>query len=280
MTRNLPLIVPAHNSVQFSVSRDSNAPAIGTPRDVERVYTTLKNSGLADSGMEILLQPSILANTPKFRPNFIAEFSNHPFKTVHILECDPQYLDAPKTGEQLERFSDTLSEINCSNLVIHADFFVKNIRKRYNLLRSCLPKVRVLVENTGFENHWGSRPENITTILNACPDFGLCLDIAHVHDYTDISFSQFKEGVLGDRISEIHWSCSTHHMKTDPYEDKGFQGYGPLHAFFSLSGIRPSASTIKFVTQFPIVLEGLHPKEDINFKFLQLERKTLLNGDS
>jgi hypothetical protein len=98
------------------------------------------------------------------------------------------------------------------------------------------------------------------------------LDIAHVKDFPKLSLNDFiSEPDLLSRLRQIHFSYSAVLCDTDPYADAGYPGYGPYHALFSVLRQAPSSQTKEFVMQYPVILEGIIPKEDKNFDFLKQE---------
>ncbi|WP_147819478.1 hypothetical protein [Salidesulfovibrio onnuriiensis] len=266
------------NTLWFCFPQETRRKLHGTPTDVQRKFRALDKKGMVSQGMEMYLMPSRLAHDPGFTIEFINRFSQLDFRTIHIGETDPDFLDTPETAGDLARLADIVAMLKSPAVLLHAHHLRDNRAQRADLLRNSLPGTEILIENNGFDNEWGARPENVWTILQECPDFNLCMDIVHIKDFADIRLKDFTKPPILERIREIHWSCSTYLMKGDPYESRGYQGYNPFHALFPLTDITPSDSTLEFIRQYPVVMEGVVPPEDSEYLFLSQELEIILNG--
>mgnify|MGYP002413040544 CR=1 FL=1 len=135
------------------------------------------------------------------------------------------------------------------------------------------------MENTGFNNHVGFRPEYLERLCRDLPECTVCLDIAHVQDFADLVLAGFIANPgIRQRIREIHFSYSTILLQEDIYATLGYPGYGPYHALYSLTGVRPDPGMLEFIRNFPIVLEGVVPLEDQALDFLRAEMAIALGA--
>ena len=84
-----------------------------------------------------------------------------------------------------------------------------------------------------------------------------------------------KYEVLLSRLVEVHFSPSTMLLGRDPYEDFGFRGYRPFHALFSVIREKASSRTKRFMSGYPVVVEGVVPPEDTELAYLKQEMDML-----
>jgi len=244
----------------------------GTLRGVMDKFDILYRAGFLKDGVEIFLNPGKLSQGSQFTPEFICQFRSLPYRSVHIDHADSNFLDDASSPKAFKNLSDTLRAINPQIIIIHASHLKHNRGYRRQLLLDTLGEWQVLVENNGFDNPWGGSTEGLHEVLNDFPEFNFCLDIAHVKDFRDRTLENFiSSPALLSRLRQIHYSYSTIQLDHDPYEKKGYPGYGPYHAMFSVMGMTPSDRTLKFISQYPIVLEGVLPAEDKNFELMKKE---------
>ena len=113
-------------------------------------------------------------------------------------------------------------------------------------------------------------------IFNVCPEFKLCLDICHIKDHEGFILDDFLlVDTLRDRIKQIHFSYSSRLDKENLYAKKGYVNYDPHHALWSIAGRSPSRKTKEFIRQYPVILEGVIPREDSNLTYLKKEVELL-----
>lgn len=171
-----------------------------------------------------------------------------------------------------------LQRLNVHQIVVHANHFKNNRKQISELFKTALFDIDILVENNGFDDLWGYSQEGLTQIFKDCPEVKLCLDIAHVKDLTTLKLNELlKNEIFSTRIGQIHYSYATRQLGYDPYDVKGYPGYGPHHALLSLIDQTPSPETKDFVRKYPVVIEGLVPSEDSELEFLSKEIESLCN---
>ena len=270
------LAIPAINTLWFCFDKRTRRALHGTPQDVMRKFDALHSVGLCSEGLEIFLIPERLKHSPDFTPAFYKTFSGFSHRAVHIGETDVNFLDSKTAATDLANLSKVLQKLRARYVVIHAHHLRENRQARERLLRSALGGFRILVENNGFDYPWGGKVESVSEILSDCPEFGFCLDIAHVKDFMNSPLEAFiSNELLMSRLAEVHYSYSTILVDGDPYEEKGFYGYGPYHAMFSVLGLGPSHRTREFISNYPVIIEGIVPAEDKNLDFLRKEIEIL-----
>lgn len=270
-------VIPAMNTLWFHFPQATRRALHGTPPDVERKFKVLDHFGFVEQGMEMFLMPSRLMDHA-FSSDFAATYARLPFRCVHIGETDHDFLDRSGVNDDLGELAAVLEQLNCTQIVLHAHHLKENRRQRADSLRCALSGVDILIENNGFDNPWGADWRSVEAIFKDCPDFFFCLDVAHVKDMENGRLEDFLSPILRKRLREIHWSCSTRGMNEDPYIAKGYPGYGPYHALFPLTDVRPSEGTLAIVRDYPVVMEGVVPPEDTGLRFL-FEERALLGSD-
>ena len=267
-------IVPSTSSIQFCFSK-TDFMHNGTPRFVEKSFYFLNTHKLVNEGCEFFLMPSKLSSLTNFKKQFVELFRTLKYKVIHISEKDDILL---QNGyyKKLKILNDILKRLKTDKVVVHANFFQNNRRLKREIFLNVLDDVQIIVENNGFDNEWGSNIDNILDIFSDCPEFKFCLDIAHVKDLKQYSLDDFiNNEQLLNKLTEIHYSYSTRFCTKDPYKDVGFHGYAPFHALFSILKLKPSKKTKKFIRKYPIVMEGLVPKEDKELQYLKKEMEIL-----
>lgn len=265
-------VIPAMNCLWFWFDKATRRALHGTPEDCKRKYRILEEAGFAQNGVEFFIMPDRIADSPPFGREFSRRYAKSPFKCVHIGHGDADFLDHPEMPGHLDALRGMLEDLDTDAVVLHAHHLKNNRKNRRDLLVAHLPETVVLVENNGFDSPWGSRPENLDGIFTDCPEFSMCLDIAHIWDFNDLSLDEFLlRPVLSTRIREIHWSYSTHRLSYDPYLSMGYPGYGPFHALFSVLDKVPERQVAAFVSGYPVVIEGILPREDSKMNYLDRE---------
>lgn len=275
-------IVPAQNVLWFCFEPESDRRALhGTPADCMRKFQALEKNGCLNDGLEIFLLPERLKSVDEFEPWFYEKFRELEYRAVHIAGTLPNFMtEVEETGAHFDLLYQFLEKLDVQAVVLHAHHFKHDRPGIRKVLEKHLPGIKIYVENNGFDNEWGHSIEGLTEIFTDFPEFGLCFDIDHLKDFPTPSFDEFvSTPIIRERICQIHYSYSTHLLPEDPYIAAGFPGYGPFHALWSVLGIEPSERTIKFLRQYPIVLEGVQPKEDPDFNFLKEEIKILQKYD-
>ena len=267
-------IIPAMNTTWFWFDKKDRRKLHGTPEDVMRKFDLLSSGCGQLEGLEIFLFPKKVTHVDQFSPSFYKKFANLKYKSLHIGDSHQNFLhNSESITAHLETIAAILERLETDILVLHAHHLRRRRKKIQKLLLAIFPKAHIYIENNGFDNRWGASIDGLLEIFNDCPDFEFCLDIAHVMDFSNqFQLTDFtSHAVLKPKLREIHFSYSTFHCSGDPYDDQGYPGYGPFHALFSVLGISPSLRTIEFVTKYPVILEGILPKEDRFFKFLKQE---------
>ena len=272
-------VLPAMNTTWFWFDQKDRRKLHGTPLDVMRKFELISSSDNTLQGLEIFLIPKMIENVDQFPTSFYQKFSKLNYKSVHIGDTDQDFLCKTESiAEQLELLAIMLDRFETDILVLHAHHFKEQRKKIRSFLLSIFPKVKICVENNGFDNQWGASIDSLTQIFSDCPEFKFCLDIAHVKDFShQYQLKDFiSHDLLRTRIHEIHYSFSTFHCESDPYEGRGYPGYGPYHALFSVLGKTPSSHTKEFVMKYPVIIEGIIPREDKYLNFLKQEANFLL----
>lgn len=278
MPLNMPLTVPAMNTLWFWFEKEDRVGKFGTPEDILRKFEVLHSRNALQGGLEIFLKPSKLEGIEQFSPFFLESFSKLKHKTLHIGEKDPDFLTAnTQIRKKLILLSELLETLGIQLIVLHASHLKKNRRKIRELFSETLPGVTVCIENNGSDDLWGSSKAALTEILEECPEFRFCLDIAHLKEANG-RFSLkhlILDGFLISKLEEIHFSYSMGSRKDDLYGRQGFPGCKPLHGLFSVIDRIPSDRTKAFIANYPVVLEGVVPREDRDLLFLTKEMELL-----
>lgn len=267
-------IIPAMNTTWFWFDKKNRRKLHGTAEDVMRKFDLISSRCERLEGLEIFLFPKKVTRVDQFTPSFYKRFATLQYKSIHIGDTHQDFLyNSDSITDHLEILAAMLERLETDILVLHAHHLRQQRQKIRNLLLAIFPETHIYIENNGFDNRWGASIEGLTDIFKDCPEFEFCLDIAHVMDFShQFQLTDFtSHAVLKPKLREIHLSYSTFHCTGDPYDDRGYPGYGPFHALFSVLGICPSLRTIEFVTKYPVILEGILPKEDRFFKFLKQE---------
>ncbi|WP_319577729.1 hypothetical protein [uncultured Desulfobacter sp.] len=274
-------IVPAMNTLWFWFDKSTRRKLHGTPTDVMRKFNLLDQNGLLTDGIEIYLDPSQFNDFAPFDTDFYKRFARLPFRSVHIGNSDIDFLDQETILDSLAALSKITQRLEAEKIIIHAHHLKDNRTVRYKTLTNFLSDHEITIENNGFDNKWGASPEAVAQILNECPNFKFCMDIAHINDFQHIKLSAFtKIPIIMERLSEIHFSYSTRLLPKDPYIAKGYSGYGPYHALFSVVEKNLSESTKTLIKQYPVVIEGILPKEDQAMDNLKKERQIITSEAS
>ncbi len=269
--KKTPLVIPAMNCLWFWFDDDIKA-LNGTAEDCMRKYRTLEDAGVAENGVEIAITPDRIVGRQPFDRDFIRQYATHPFKCVHITHEDIDFLELPEMPGHLDRLRAVLEDLETGKIVLHAHHLKENRKARRDLLIKHLPETVVQLENNGFDCQWGSRPENLEAVFTDCPEFTLCLDVAHIWDFEDLTLEGFlSRPLLKTRITEIHWSYSTNRLTEDPYSLKGYSGYAPFHALFSLIDKSPDEQVKDLISGYPVVIEGAVPREDTTLEYIKKE---------
>ncbi len=274
----MSLVLPAMNTLWFWFDKKTRRALHGTPRDVMRKFEVFKAKKIPLRGFEMFLMPSRLRSVDEFSPAFYDSFSSLEHGAVHVGETEADFLIAnPAAPEQLSLLFEIMTRLGSQTLIIHAHHLRQQRPYIARLLAETLPGIEICVENNGFDDQWGGSLAGLRDIFADCPEFKFCLDIAHVKDFANnCSLGDvLAEEILLSRLREVHFSYSTILLKSDPYVPRGYLGYGPYHALFSVLGFQPSARTKEAVRSFPVVLEGIVPKEDAQLNYIVQEMALL-----
>jgi hypothetical protein len=269
----LPPVIPGMNTLWFWFKPESERRRLhGTPADVMRKFDVLRKLECCSNGLEIFLTPSKLSSTTAFTSDFYKDFLKLQHRSIHIGESDHDFLDKDSTYGNLIELKTIMKRLESNTIILHAHHLKKDRKTRNDMLKTALGSVDILVENNGFDDPWGASINALEKIFADCPEFGFCLDIAHVKDFSNSSLDDYiGNDQLVRRIREIHFSYSTLRLKNDPYEEKGYIGYSPYHALFTVVDIKPSKRTVEFITKYPVVIEGIVPIEDRERRYLDRE---------
>lgn len=272
-------VYPAQNVLWFWFDQTTRRALHGTLADAARKLATLEAREFPLDGLEIFLTPSRLKlPLSPDETNFVSRYRDMPGRCVHIGEACPDFLLAPQAAQDLRNLAHVLDILETESIVIHAHHLRTNPDKAATMLLSTLPGIEIRIENNGFDAPWGSNPANVAGLLRSFPEFRFCLDIAHVEDFNAPGLSEFmSDPIFEERLSEIHFSYSTHRHERDPYEERGYAGYGPFHALYSVMGLRPDDALASYARNVPVVLEGIVPREDDHLSFL-IEEMLLAGG--
>jgi len=272
------LVVPSENQLHFWALDRNGRASLGTPADIERHLTILENTSASKMGLQLYLVIAKLECDNPFPSWVYSTVSSKAYKSMHLGGSGQDYLlSTTNIEEKLIYLGKILERLEIRNLIIHAQHF--QYKKKYlaQMFSDCLPNAKILIENEGLGNNWGSRIDELLTIFQECPDFGLCLDICHVAETGIHGLNEFfEEKELCSRIEEVSASYCPRPAGSeliDPYEHAGFFGYRPNHALFTLSNKTLSEQEFNFIDQLPIVLEGVVPKEDTAHELLITELK-------
>jgi hypothetical protein len=261
----------------FRTDAEQRMKLLGTPLDCMMKFKMLEEKRALSQGLEISLIPNKLRGIDDFEPWFYSQFSKLKYKSVHIGDMEPEFLTSSKCiSEKLDILSKMLKDLEVDTVIIHAHHFQHEPIKVKKVLDAFLPHVEIYIENNGFGSGCGSRVDDLIQIFNDCPEFKLCLDICHIKDHENFTFDDFVSvDALRDRIKQIHFSYSSRLEKENLYANKGYINYDPHHALWSIIGKTPSSKTKEFIRQYPVILEGVIPREDSNLAYLKKEVELL-----
>ena len=274
----MPVVFPAMNTIWFWFDKKTRRMLHGTPDDCMRKYEVFKEKNIPLAGFEIFLMPSQLKNIDQFSPAFYRAFSRLNCRTVHIGESKPDFLITdPAVSDQLSLLAQVLQRLETDTLILHAHHLKKGRPKIRRLFSETLPGVDICIENNGFDDEWGYSLEGLRSIFSDCPELKFCLDLAHVKDFNNGNCLDdfLTEELLASRLKEIHFSYSTILLDSEPYAARGYPGYNPYHALFAVLGLSPSQRTRDFIKRYPIVVEGVVPKQDTQLNFVKQEMSLL-----
>lgn len=281
ITQTNPPCVPAQNVLWFWFDPATARKLHGTVNDAARKLQNLTERGMLLEGLEIFLMPSRVGNSHDWPKDFCRAFADLSYRTVHIGETENNFLLQAESPRHLRQLHAFLDAHGVKRIILHSHH-LENSRQqcRENLL-TCLPGIEICVENTGFNNITGHEPEFMIQLCKDFPECTICLDIAHVQDFPHYKLSDFTENpIIRQRIREIHASFSTYNFRSrgiDLYEEKGFPGYDPYHALYSVLNIMPDDETSNLMKQHPVVLEGVLPREDASLEYLFEEQRIISN---
>ncbi|MEW5772129.1 MAG: hypothetical protein AB1916_01275 [Thermodesulfobacteriota bacterium] len=273
---------PAQNTLWFWYEQATRRALHGVLQDAARKLDAFVRRDFPLDGFEIFIMPKRLPEAPETAadPLFLARYTGLAHRTVHIGDSRPDFLATPEAPAQVARLARLLDLLGSATLIVHAHHFQKHRAQTAQTLLKGLPGVRILVENNGFDSPWGSEPETLRELLAEYGELGFCLDIAHVKDFAHLSLAAFLDDpLLMARLGEVHFSYSTKLLDSDPYVARGYPGYGPFHAMFSVLDLAPNPRTVQAIGRVPIVVEGIVPREDQNLDFVRQEI-TLATGAS
>lgn len=267
-------IIPAVNTLWFWFYPESKRRAIhGTPEDSMRKYKLLNSCGCAEDGLELFIFPRILNKVSGFEEWFYKKIRKLKYKTIHIGDVEKDFLiNGIGIYEDLKLLYNELRKMEIERIIIHAHHLKKKRKHIKKLFEATLPGINILIENNGFDDDWGSKPETLIELFDDMPELKLCLDICHIKDFEKFDFNDFLlVDTISSRISEIHFSYSTKLLNTDPYEKMGYKGYNPFHALYSVVGAKVDHKLKEILHKYPVVIEGIVPLEDRNMKYLHEE---------
>ena len=261
----------------FCTDAEQRMKLLGTPLDCMMKFRILEEKKALSQGLEIFLMPNKLRGIDDFEPWFYSQFSKLKYKSVHIGDMEQEFLIRSRgISEKLDILSRMLKGLEVDTVIIHAHHFQHEPIKVKRVLNALLPHVEIYIENNGFESGYGSCVDDLIQIFNDCPEFKLCLDICHIKDHENFTFDDFVlVDALRDRIKQIHFSYSSRLDKENLYAKKGYINYDPHHALWSIIGKIPSRKTKEFIRQYPVILEGVIPREDSNLTYLKKEVELL-----
>lgn len=271
---------PAQNTLWFWFDQATRRALHGTLEDAARKLEVFAVRQFPLQGFEIFLMPSRLSDEPVDAP-FLARYLALPHRSVHIGETEARFLLHPDAPVRLRRLATILETLHCNAVIIHAHHFMEGGDRAADTLLESLPGIEVRIENNGFDNPWGARPETLSALFEAHPEFGLCLDIAHVDDFDDLGLKDFtSDDLLMNRLREVHFSYSTRKHALDPYIERGYPGYGPFHALFAVLDQTPDEAVAPLLGRVPVVVEGIVPREDAALTFLARELSLARGGST
>lgn len=270
----MSIVYPAQNTLWFWFDQATRRALHGVVEDALRKLDVFCAKGFPLEGFEIFVVPQRLPEGPGHAAEGLLarRLRQLPRVSAHIGDSDHEFLARPQSAGHLARLRRLLDSLETDAVVVHAHHFRAAPEQSAETLLAALPGADIRIENNGFDSPWGSRPENLEALLERHPEFGFCLDIAHVKDFADLSLDQFiASPTLMSRMREVHLSYSTLQLPEDPYPARGFPGYGPYHALFAALGEEPSERTVRLIAGTPVVVEGIVPREDRNLDLLRRE---------
>jgi len=271
-------VIPAMNTLWFYFTDEKHRRLMhGTPADCMRKFKVLEEMRVLSQGLEIFLSPSKLKDVNEFETWFFTKFSKLKYRTVHIGEAEKDFLlNSEAMYDKMKILFEILNHLEVEVIILHAHHLFNERHKIKEFLDFVLPNTRICVENNGFDNEWGHSIEGLKEIFDDCPEYDLCLDIAHIKDVKKFALEKIVSvECLRSRIRQIHFSYSTRFASENLYAKQGYHGYEPLHGLWSVIGISPSKRTKEFIRKFPVILEGIVPREDVYLDFLKQEIELL-----
>ena len=274
----MEIICPSQNTIWFWFDKTSRRKFHGTLDDAARKMDAFHVREYPLEGFEIFIMPSRLPAAPgqQIAPDFASRFRSLKYRCVHIGETEHDFLIGPETPVHLTALRRLLDFLEAQRIVVHAHHLAEEPEKAVTALVKNLPGTDILVENNGFDNAWGSEPTNVRNLFATFTELLFCLDTTHVDDFEHLRMEQFtRDDLLRSKLREIHTSYSTRLLGYDPYESRGYHGYNPYHALFSVLDEQPDDEAREVMAEVPVVMEGIVPPEDENLEFLVRERDLL-----
>ena len=272
----MTIVIPSETSLHFW-SMKNGIPQLGKPSDMIRNFKIFEKSNVIKDGMQLYFVLDEITELDPFPQWFYKKILNLKYKSIHLGGKGQDFLlQMENFKEKLNYFKVLLARLGIENIIIHA----QHLRKRREYLRDMflkyLPNINILIENEGMTDKWGSSIEGLTELFVDCPEFKFCLDICHIHEIDEYNLSDLIDiEIIRSRIKEISISYCSKKLGYDPYAKAGYPGYGPNHALFSVLKEKISKKTKEFISQYPIVMEGVILREDKELNFIKEEIRIL-----
>lgn len=274
--------VPGQNVLWFWYEDQTRRAMHGTVADAARKLFCFQENNFALDGLEIFLTPACLEAPSCWDKNFSRAFSALQYRTVHIGDTDENFLLGPSAAQDLFRLRHFLEKHAVERIILHANHLLKEQDTVSRLLNDTLPETEICVENTGFSQDHAASAQCMENILQSMPRCTMCLDIAHVQDFSHLALTDFIDNpVLRPRIAEVHFSLSTQQFRQagrNLYAERGYPGEAPFHALYTIAQQIPDEETRSFIRNIPVVVEGIVPPEDSHLQFLRAELE-LIDAD-
>jgi len=252
-------------------------PRLGRPEDMLRNFKVFEKAGVLQNGIQFYFILDEITEIDPFPQLFYDKILKLTYKSIHLGGKGQDFLlHIENFKDKLRYFKVLLDRLGIENIIVHAQHFKKKRIYLRDMFMKYLPNINILIENEGQTDKWASSIEGLTELFNDCPEFKCCLDICHVHEIEDYTLSDLIDvEVIKSRIKEISISYCSKKLGYDPYAKAGYLGYGPNHALFSVINEKISKNTKEFISQYPVVMEGVILREDKELNYIKEEIKLL-----
>jgi|GEM_PF-3561934 len=153
--------------------------------DADRNIKLIKSLELDVDGLDIWLFVTDGFRAPTWQKEVRRHLETYKYRTFHtdFFDIDwTQEIDAAAFRQRLEELQETSDRYDVQDVVIHADFLLRDRFFLLELLQKSLPRMRISFETMDRTKKYGTNPHDFKEIFSFDKSFGLVPDVAHLND--------------------------------------------------------------------------------------------------